>query len=663
MPDGISVPRVDYGPLYRATRLRSPETALEIAGAALDLGKAVYGIFEDVAFEKARGGVAEDAAQAYERWRAAIYRGEVELDETGELTIEQPFDEEGLPVIRPDDWVIKQREARLEQFKFYPRVRELINAQYAKIEAVGRKRGLEHAHAKAAQLLGEEWDLNYGDAMQQAIAARDPGILDEFINETRWMSDAEKSLRRDQARKAYEFGVRRLDLREQASEQGLESVMSDLQEDVKEGRLSLEEADALRDDVRHQEALARNQENIVIEEMLSRKNTEYLQRMDTLSPNEVFGDRELRRYGDRSQVATFVEKWATFARERDQERNRGQDPPGKMDGLLTTELLEKYIDPTVSPEQFKDWIRANFGYNEQGLLLIHPELTAQYVDKAEGKSPHPGVQSAKLRLKAAYDSEIKRAEDAGQRTEADRLRAEYQQELTRLIEYTDHPDFGDAVKKNPALLDDLATNAVTWLVEPEIAKRLQSMTIRHHEIEGRGLAKGEKLQREVEEGLYIGKEKQLATQLEQLREGYVVKATQELGRPPVVHAVAEGKPIRGRVGIGGEVRLYYEALEGMAAPYVNPQTGLALFTYREEGTKELHLRIWNGQTKSWEEPPDFIMQVYSPREFVGPSPPEPAGVVPESMERQRERERFRQAEKARAEAAERGVYDPGRRPD
>lgn len=353
-------------------------------------------------------------------------------------------------------------------------------------------------------------------------------------------------------------------------------------------------------------------------------DNEYLQKLVRNDPSFtaeyiITDDRSAAYDG---QPYNLREKYLGILAKRAEDALKGRDGPKEEDGYLTSEVKERYLDPNITPEDYENWIRMNTGYDSEGRLKIHQDLAVRYTDKAKNKPLMPNIAYGRTRLKEFFDDLATKAEKTDPR-KADQLRKTYNQELTNFVEWLDNPDVAKELLRKPELIDQWVTNRIDKAVKDEIGNALRGKVIRPNEIRGgtflAPLTEGERLQRMIQGGQLVGREYEFPA-MDQYEEGVKAEATKELGRAPVwVKRMPDGQtwlfftPPATEAGTAGWTR------SGVERKYVHPQLNIIPFTYLEE-KNDLKLKVWNGQTEKWEDPPDSLLKQFKPSVTVrGPT--------------------------------------------
>jgi len=333
-------------------------------------------------------------------------------------------------------------------------------------------------------------------------------------------------------------------------------------------------------------------------------DNEYLDKLirGELTTSFVMGDDRSLAYD--GQPYNLRDKYIGILEARTAAALKGDKPPGKEDGYLTSEVRLRYLDHNVTPEDYREWIRANTGYDADGRLKIHEELAVQFTDRADSKPLTPNISYGRVRLKEMFEKQASLADGRKDLVKADRYRKEYNQALSDFVRYIDNPDVARELLRKPDLIDQWVDNRVQKIVDDQVGEWLSKAVLRPESVRGgwlfAPLTPGERLQRTVQQGGITGREQEFAAQLGQYEQGIRQATLQDLGREADYRKQFPG----------GQLHLYYQAPEGANPKYLY-HGDTVIFTYMEEGN-ELKLRVWNGSMERWETPPADLVSLWKP---------------------------------------------------
>lgn len=238
----IQLPQVDYGPVYRAIgmkgsaqqaffgaqsldiasrfrdlqrRQQRADLAYGVAQSVLQLGQSVYGLFEQVNLEKAKGDLHDLDQTMQDKVRTLIANNQFEwtTDASGNRVMK--LDPE------LDRWYEQSVDQLEEKYKSFGRVRSWAKDQLYQMYDTGRNQvAMRYATEQGVALMGQQFETNLSNAMTDAINADDFAPAEGVISSAKWLGPEGQKTLLAQKRQEFELGLIAKDVRAIAAAEG-----------------------------------------------------------------------------------------------------------------------------------------------------------------------------------------------------------------------------------------------------------------------------------------------------------------------------------------------------------------------------------------------------------------------------------------------------------
>jgi hypothetical protein len=241
----ITLPRLDYSPIYRALegrrsatqatflpqswdlqqrgldlreRERKAGVAELVIGTGLRLADTVIGMISSAKMEAAKGELIRTGAEAQKKVYEDIYNGRYEVVQQGSTAAAEmtggPV--EGGSRIRLtgdfDTWYQQQLDGIDERYKAFPQVKGWARTQMEQIRATSEAAMYQYAYEKADKDRGALFDQNLKQAIDLEISSGQAGAVDALLSGTTWLSPERRDTIGQAARRDVHLGLAKRDI-------------------------------------------------------------------------------------------------------------------------------------------------------------------------------------------------------------------------------------------------------------------------------------------------------------------------------------------------------------------------------------------------------------------------------------------------------------------